>query len=148
MNRIRLLPFDALPVMYLLFPLSELSISPLLLPINAPPLSHLLLPLNVLPINLVLVPLNELLISHLTLLLLDLLPICHPNLLLILQLLYPKTPGDRSKAQWSKTSKKRERSVLHPTKVTQTWKKGSVPIRPSNGNWRMKKSLWWKRNVI
>ena len=46
----------------------------------------LLLPLNVLPI------------SHL-LLLLDVFLISHPNLLLLLQLLYPKTPGNGSKAR-------------------------------------------------
>ena len=43
-------------------------------------------------------PFNVLLISHL-LLLLDVLPNCHPNLLLLLQLLYPKTPRNGSKAQ-------------------------------------------------
>ena len=64
--------------------LNILPISPLLLPPNLHPISQLLLPIKVLPI------------SHLLLLLLDVLLISHPNLLLLPQLLYPKTPSGKS----------------------------------------------------
>ena len=63
----------------------------LFLPLSLLSISHLVLPLNVLPINV-------LLISHL-LLLLNKLLISHSNLLLHRQLLYPKTPRNRSKAR-------------------------------------------------
>ena len=53
-----------------------------------------LLPLNVLPISHLLLP-----ISHLLLLLLGVLPISHPNLLLLLQLLYLKMLRNRSKTR-------------------------------------------------
>ena len=42
------------------------------------------------------------------LLLLDVLLISHANLLHLLQLLYPKTPRNESKARWSKTKQKRK----------------------------------------
>ena len=60
--------------------------------------------------------------SHLLLLSLEVLPISHPNLLFLLQLLYPKTPRNGSKARWSKKKWKRKRSI-HPTRTTQSRKR-------------------------
>ena len=86
-------------------------------------ISNPLLQIKVLPINHLLLPLNVLLINHLVLLLLGVPPICHLNLLLLLQLLYPKTPTNRRKARWSTTKQKRNRSMLHPTRTIQTRKR-------------------------
>ena len=97
-NRIPLLPLNIRRTSYLLLPINVLTISHLQLPINVLPISYLLLPLNVLPINHLLLPINVLSISHLLLLLLVVLPISHPNLLLLPQLLYPKTPRNGGKA--------------------------------------------------
>ena len=112
------------------------------------------LQLNVLPISHLLVPLNVLSISHLLLLLLDVLQISHPIVLYLLELLYPKTPTNRSKARLSKW--KRKRSLLHLTRTTQNRKRGAFPktktkqrrkksMRPRNGNGMIKKSLWQKK---
>ena len=156
MNQILLLPLKVLPTSYLLLPLNAFPISHLLLPLNAFPISHLSLSINALPISQLLLPLNVLPISHLLLLLLDVYRISHPNLLLLLQLLYPKTPRSGNKARWSKTKRKRKRPMLHPTRTTQSRKralslpqdedktKKKKPIRLRNGNGRIKKSLWRK----
>ena len=98
---------------------------------------------TVLSINYLLLPLNVLRISHLLLLLLDIHLISHPNLLIILQLLYPKTQRNVSKDQSSmlhptRTTQTRKRTVSHKTKTRQRRKK---PIRLRNGNGRIKKSL-------
>ena len=98
-NRILLLSFNVLSISDLFLPLKVLPISHLFLPIKVPPISHPLLPLNILPISHLLLLLNVLLISHLLPLLLDVIAIRYPNLLLLLQLLYPKTPRNVSKAQ-------------------------------------------------
>ena len=77
----------------------------------------------------------------------------------LLQLLYPKTPRNGSKAWWSKTKRKRKRSILNPTSARQTRKRAvsckakkkqrrKKPIRLRNGIGRIKKSLWPKRNVL
>ena len=108
----------------LLLPLNVLPISHLFLPINILTISHLLLPLNVLPINHLLLPFNLLSIIHL--LLLDALPISHPNLLLFLELLYPKTLRNGRKA------KTKKRSMLHPTRTTQTRKRWCSARRRQN----------------
>ena len=89
----------------------------------------------------------------------DVLPISHPNLVFLLQLLYPKTPRNGSKAWWSKTKRKRKRSTLNPTSARQTRKRAvsgkaktkqrrKNPIRPKKGIGRIKESLWRKRNVL
>ena len=90
--------------------------------LNVLPKSHLFLPISALPISHLLLPPNLLPISHLLLFLLDVLPISHPNLFLLLQLPYPKTPRKGSKSRWSKTKRKRKRSILHPTRTPQTRK--------------------------
>ena len=95
----------------------------LLLPLTVLPTSHLLLPIIVFPISYLLLRLNILPVSHLLLLLLDVVPISLPNLLLLLQLLYPKTPRNGSKPRWSKRKQKRKRSMLHPTRTTETRKR-------------------------
>ena len=59
----------------------------LLLPLNVLPISHLLLLMSVLQISRLLLQYNLLPTSHLLLLLLGVLPVSHPNLLLLLQLL-------------------------------------------------------------
>ena len=112
----------------------------------------LLLPLNVLPINHLLLPLNVLLIGHLMLLLLDVLLIIHQNLILLLKLLYPKTPRNRIKSRRAKTKRKRKRLMLHPTRTTQgrkravsrltkTKQRTKKPVRPRNEIGTIKKSL-------
>ena len=83
---------------YILKPLNILPTSHLLPPINVLPISHLLLLLNVLPIGHLMLQLNVQPISHLLLLLLDVLPIIHPNLLLLLQL-YPKHEETEAKLE-------------------------------------------------
>ena len=108
---------------HLLLPLNVFPISQLLLPVNVLLISHLQLPLSALPIGHLLLPLNVLLMSHLLLLLLDLIPISPSNLLLLLQLLYPKTPRNGSKAPWSKTKQKRKRSMLWERHNQVQWKK-------------------------
>ena len=147
MNRILLLPLNVLPISNLLLQINILQISHLLPPLSILPISHLLLTLNVLPIN------------YLLLLSLDVLLISHRNPLLLLQLLYPKTPRNGSKARWQKTKRKRKRSMLHSMGTTQTKKmavsrkaktkqRRKKPILPCNGNGRIKKTLWRKRNVL
>ena len=77
----------------------RISISHFLLPLNVFRISHLVLQLNVIPTSHLLLPLNVLSINHLLLLLLNVLPIIHPNLLLLIQLVYPKTPRNGSEAR-------------------------------------------------
>ena len=70
----------------------------------------------------------------------------------LLQLLYLKTPRNGSKARWSKTKRKRKRSILNPKSARQTRKSAvsrkakkkqrrKKPIRPRNEIVRIKKSL-------
>ena len=121
MNGILLLPLNVVRISHFLLPFNALPISYLLLPINVMPLSHLLLPFNVLPISHLLLPLNVLSISHLLLLLIDVLPINHPNLLLLLHLLYPKTKTMMIK---EKTKKKNANAPSDENNTNQ--EKGSV----------------------
>ena len=117
---------------FLLLPLNVLPISHLFLPINILTISHLLLPLNVLPINHLLLPFNLLSIIHLWLL--DALPISHPNLLLFLQLLYPKTLRNGRKAKTKKkvnaptekNNTNQKKVVFSKTKAKQRRKKANI----------------------
>ena len=121
MNGILLLSLNILPISHLLLLLNVLPISHLLLPLNVLSVSHLLLPLNVLPISHLLLPLNVLPITHLLLLLRNILPISHPNLLGLLQLLYLKTPRNGSKARWLKTKQtKKKQQVNAPSDENST----------------------------
>ena len=117
---------------FLLLPLNVLPISHLFLPIDILTISHLLLPLSVLPINHLLLPFNLLSIIHL--LLLDALPISHPNLLLFLQLLYPKTLRNGRKAKTKKkvnapsdkNNTNQKKVVFGKTKAKQRRKKANI----------------------
>ena len=111
----------------------------MLLLLNVVPISHLLLPLTVLPV------------SHLLLLLLDVLSISNPNLLLLLQLLYPKHQETEAKLDDERQNEK-EKVNAPSDKSNTNQKKDCVPQgedkakkkktnRPRNGNGTIKKNL-------
>ena len=117
----------------------------LLLPLNILPISHLLLPLSVLPISHLLLPLKVLPISHLLLVLLDIHPISDPNLVLLLQLLYPKCQETEAKLNDQIVFETKKEKVNTPSDENNTNQKRAVsrkakakqrrkkPLRPRNG---------------
>ena len=112
----------------LLLPLNVLPISHLLLPLNIIPISHLLLPINVLPISDLLLPLNVLLISHLLLLLLDVLPISHPNRVLSYSYSTQKHQETEAKLHDQRQNEK-EKGQYSIRRVQDKPEKGQCPAR-------------------
>ena len=166
MNRILLLPPKVLPISHLLLPINALPISYFLLPLNALPISHFLLPINLLTISHLLLPLNALPLNALrtkqspaavvtrhtsdqssksTPLATVTLPKKHQETEAKLD---DQRQNGKEKGQCSirrEQHKSEKRAVSRKTKTKQRRK---MPIRPRNGNGRIKKSLWRKRNVL
>ena len=157
MNWILLLPLNVLPISQPLLYLNVFPISHLLLPINVLLISDLQQPLNVLPISHLLLPLNVLPISHCC--------CCYQIYFRLFIQIYSSYSYSTQKHQkWKQSSminnkmKKKKfnapsdenstnqkKAVFRNTKAKQRRKK---TIRPRDGNARIKKSLWRKRNVL
>ena len=154
MNRILLLPPKVLPISHLLLPINALPISYFLLPLNALPISHFLLPINLLTISHLLLPLNALRTkqspaavvtrhtsdqsSKSTPLATVTLPKKHQETEAKLD---DQRQNGKEKGQCSirrEQHKSEKRAVSRKTKTKQRRK---MPIRPRNGNGRIKKSL-------